>query len=132
MSEGALCAAILSQRSNMLGWAIEFTRDVTDGEDLVQDTLERGFAHLKAFYDVDAVLAGNHSPLRAWLYTIMRNLMRNRASFGGSYRSRYRETEDPYELFAAGMAIQPAQEADLALSEIAQQIAKLSPDYQAI
>lgn len=64
---------ICSQRSCLESFALKFTNDVDDANDLVQDTL------IKAIRYVDLYQQGTN--LRAWLYTIMKN------TFINSYRS---------------------------------------------
>ena len=61
----------LSHIDSLYRTALRSTRDAADADDLVQDT------YLKAFRAAGQFEAGTN--LRAWLFTILHNTMRNRA-----------------------------------------------------
>ena len=60
---------LVSTRPVMRGFAISFTRNVEDAEDLIQDTF------LKAMRYKDHFAEGTN--FKGWLYTIMRNVFLN-------------------------------------------------------
>jgi RNA polymerase sigma-70 factor (ECF subfamily) len=66
----AFRAEVLTFLEPLYGTAMRLTRNRSDAEDLVQDTL------VKAFRFSDRFAAGTN--LRAWLYTILHNTWRNR------------------------------------------------------
>jgi len=66
----AFRAEVLTFLEPLYGTAMRLTRNRTDAEDLVQDTM------VKAFRFSDRFMPGTN--LRAWLYTILHNTWRNR------------------------------------------------------
>ena len=72
-------ALILPHEPSLYGTAYQLTRNSTDAEDLVQDTMLRAYSRFDSFRE-------DGSP-RAWLHTIMRNLYIN------GYRKRRREPQ---------------------------------------
>jgi len=61
--------------------ALPLTRNASDADDLVQDTLVRAFRHWHT-YDAERATA------RAWLSTVLRNTFRNRCEALNSRRNR--------------------------------------------
>ena len=76
----AFAAEVLTHLESMYGAALRLTRDRSDAEDLVQDTM------VKALRFSDRYAPGTN--LKAWLYTILHNTWRNRR------RDAARETVD--------------------------------------
>ncbi len=70
---------ILPHEPSLYGTAYQLTRNSSDAEDLVQDTMLRAYTRFDSFRE-------DGSP-RAWLHTIMRNLYIN------GYRKRRREPQ---------------------------------------
>lgn len=72
-AKGSLAAhferVILPHESSLYGPAFQLTRNASDAEDLVQDTLLRAYSRFGSYRE-------DGSP-RAWLHTIMRNLFIN-------------------------------------------------------
>lgn len=66
----AFAAEVVSHLGPLYATALRLTRNPSDAEDLVQDTV------VKAFRFSDRFAAGTN--LRAWLYTILHNTWRNR------------------------------------------------------
>lgn len=60
---------LVSNRQIMRGFAINFTRNVEDAEDLIQDTLLKALKYKDRFED--------GTNFKGWLYTIMRNIFLN-------------------------------------------------------
>lgn len=69
LSEARLLALVPALRR----YALSLSRNVSDGEDLLQDCLERAFAHRATW---------RGGSLKSWLMTIMTNLERNRHRSG--------------------------------------------------
>lgn len=58
-------AEVVSLMPALRGFALSLTRDTSDADDLVQETLLKGWSHRTQFQQ--------DTNLRAWLFTIMRN-----------------------------------------------------------
>lgn len=100
-------------------YARALTGDRHGADDLVQDTLERGWAKLSLF---------SRQPggrLDAWLLAIMHNL------FVNQYRSR-RPAADSLDDLHAEPAIRPAQEDGLALSDLERALARLPEEQREV
>ena len=87
-----------------------------DADDLVQETIVRGWSTLHRFE--------RGTNLRAWLFTILRNLFYSR------YRKRRHEVEDPDEKHAARLTIDPDQLARVAHVELLRALAFLSAEHR--
>ncbi len=60
---------LISTRPVMRGFAINFTRNTEDAEDLIQDTFLKALKYKDAFQD--------GTNFKGWVYTIMRNIFLN-------------------------------------------------------
>ncbi len=60
---------LITNRPIMRGFAINFTRNVEDAEDLIQDTFLKALKYKDRFED--------GTNFKGWLYTIMRNIFLN-------------------------------------------------------
>ncbi len=110
--------------------ALRMTRNASDAEDLVQESMARAYAGLRHF------TPGTNA--RAWLFRILAN------TFVNSYRKRQREPvhvlSGEFDALAAGAAaykasMAPSAESEVlgrfAFSEVRQAIAELPDCYQA-
>lgn len=112
---------ICNHRSCLEAFAMKFTNDVEDANDLVQDTLIKAIRY--------HYLYKQGTNLRGWLYTIMKNTYIN------SYRRSARKTalidttEDftPYQLCAS--AANNQGENKFVMEDIDRALAKLQPEY---
>ena len=62
-------ALLVANRSFLKGFAIGFTRDTQDAEDLIQDTMVKALRYKNNFKE--------GTNIKGWLYTIMRNIFIN-------------------------------------------------------
>jgi RNA polymerase sigma-70 factor (ECF subfamily) len=99
----------------MRAFALSLTRNAAAADDLVQDTI------VKAWTNLDKFQAGTN--MRAWLFTILRNLF-----YSGRRKAR-REVSDAEGTFAAKLAGKPDHDGRLALRDFAQAFEQL-PDEQ--
>lgn len=60
---------LVTNRSFLKGFAMGFTRDAQDAEDLIQDTMVKALRYKKNFKE--------GTNIKGWLYTIMRNIFIN-------------------------------------------------------
>ena len=99
-------------------FAISLTRDATQADDLVQDTI------VKAWSNFDKFTPGSN--LRAWLFTILRN------TFFSAKRKTKREVPDPDGIHTAGLYEKPAHDGRLAFSDFQTAFDKLSPQQREV
>jgi RNA polymerase sigma-70 factor (ECF subfamily) len=102
---------IVTSLSSLRSFAISLTRNVDQAEDLVQETV------LRAINKKDKFEPG--TKLRAWLFTIMRNL------FCSNCRRTRHEVEDVDGSYAATMISIPDGEDRIMLKELVAALAKL-------
>ncbi len=107
---------IVAAIPGLRAFAISLSGNVDRAEDLVQETMLRGFANLDKFRP--------GTSLQAWLFTILRNL------FHSEYRRRRREVEDPDGVWAGRLAVLPDQEPHLNLSDFRAVFGTLSDDQR--
>ncbi|WP_099824323.1 RNA polymerase sigma factor [Oceaniglobus indicus] len=84
-------------------FAMSLTRNPSQADDLVQDTIEKAWKNIKSF------TPGTN--LRAWLFTIQRN------AFYSSRRKVKREVADVDGIMAASLAVKPDHDGRLALND---------------
>lgn len=121
MENTSLNHQICNHRSCLKAFAMKFTNDVEDANDLVEDTL------IKAIRYHSLYKQGTN--LRGWLYTIMKN------TFINHYRRNSRKTalietkEDftPYQL--SGSAANNQGENKFVMEDIHKALGRLQPEY---
>src|SRR5215207_5717947 len=107
-----MLAAIPSLRA----FAISLTYNVDAADDLVQETIVRGWANIEKFE------AGTN--MTAWLFTILRN------GFYSQYRKARREVEDPSGFYADRLVTIPEQGARCDFEDLRTALAKLPVDQR--
>jgi RNA polymerase sigma-70 factor (ECF subfamily) len=112
----AFADEILSYAQSLRAFAVSLTRNVEQAEDLLQETI------LKALSNQDRFMPGSN--LRAWLFTILRNL------FHSNYRKARREVEDPQGAFADTLITIPDQMAKLDMQDFESALAKIPRDQR--
>lgn len=106
---------LVSHLPAMRAFALSLTRNGSQADDLVQDTV------LKAWSNIDKFEAGTN--LRAWLFTILRN------TFYSGKRRAHREVGDPDGVLTGALAEKPAHDGRLQMSDFLRAFAQL-PDEQ--
>jgi RNA polymerase sigma-70 factor (ECF subfamily) len=99
-------------------FALSLCRSPDRADDLVQDTMVRAWGHFASF------TPGTH--LRSWLFNILRN------GFYSDLRKRRREVADPEGAFVARLAVAPAHDGAVAMSEFLRAFARLSPEHREV
>ncbi len=99
-------------------FAISLTRNVTDADDLVQETI------LKAWSNFDKFTVG--TDLRAWLFTILRN------AFFSSKRKTRREVSDPDGIHAGNLFNKPDHDGRLAFADFLRAFDQLSAEHREV
>ncbi len=99
-------------------FAVSLTRNMTEADDLVQDTI------LKAWSKFDRFTPG--TDLRAWLFTILRN------TFFSARRKTRREVADPDGIHAGGLFEAPAHDGRLAMGDFRRAFDQLSAEHREV
>lgn len=111
-------ADILRHLPALRAFALGLCRSPDRADDLVQDTVLRGWSHYGSFTP--------GSNLRGWLFTILRN------GYYSDLRKRRREVADPQGAFVARLAVGPAHDGALAMREFLCAFARLSPEHREV
>ncbi|WP_333829301.1 RNA polymerase sigma factor [Pararhodobacter sp.] len=106
---------IIEHLPALRAFALNLTRNGSAADDLVQDTLLKGWSKFNLYRP--------GTNLRAWLFTILRN------SFYSSRRKQAREVADVDGIMAGRLATKPDHDGRLALNDLAKAFARL-PDEQ--
>jgi RNA polymerase sigma-70 factor (ECF subfamily) len=99
-------------------FAISLTRNHAAADDLVQDTIVKGWTKIAMFTP--------GTDLKAWLFTILRN------TYFSDRRKRQREVADPDGIHAGKLSEKPEHDGRLALNEFLEAFNKLSPEHREI
>ena len=103
---------------SLRAFAISLTRNVSEADDLVQETI------LKAWSNIEKFTPG--TDLRAWLFTILRN------TFFSSKRKTRREVQDTDGVYAATMFEKPHHDGRLAYTDFSHAFDKLTPEHREV
>jgi RNA polymerase sigma-70 factor, ECF subfamily len=103
---------------SLRAFAISLTRNVTEADDLVQETI------LKAWSNFDKFTQG--TDMRAWLFTILRN------TFFSSKRKTKREVADPDGIHAGNVFEGPQHDGRLAFNDFQRAFDQLSPGHREV
>ena len=107
--------AVIEHLPAMRAFAMSLTRNASQADDLVQDSI------VKAWKNFDKFQEGTN--LRAWLFTILRN------TFYSSRRKSKREVADVDGVMAATLSVKPGHDGRLAMADFEKCFALL-PDEQ--
>lgn len=108
--------AMLGAVPSLRAFAISLSGNVDRADDLVQETLLRAWAHLDSFEP--------GTNMRAWLFTILRNLFRS------DHRKRRRELEDVDGTYAGQFAYPPEQIGHVEMAEFRRALAMLPQEQR--
>jgi RNA polymerase sigma-70 factor (ECF subfamily) len=109
-------AALLAEVGQLRFFALSFTGRPDRADDLVQETLIKAWAAADRF--------GPDTSIRAWLFTIMRNIVYS------NYRKSRREVQDADGFQAARLVAHPEQEGHLDLEDLKKAIEQLTADQR--
>ncbi|MPR10185.1 sigma-70 family RNA polymerase sigma factor [Microvirga tunisiensis] len=104
---------LLAVLPELRAFALSLTHDGVGADDLVQETLLRAWSGAERFQE--------GSNIRAWLFTILRNL------FCTERRRRRREVDDPEGKMAARLRIDPDQPSHLEFEDVRTALRSLVP-----
>lgn len=104
------------------GFTYKFTKDVEDANDLIQETMLRALKNREKYRD--------HTNLKAWLYTIMRNIFINSYRRKTKFEYTVTETEDINYWVDTKKKSYDSPEEFVSRNEINQQIGGLKEIYK--
>ena len=107
---------LLAAIPKLRAFAISLCGRTPRADDLVQETLTRGWANIKSFEP--------GSNMVAWLYTILRN------EFYSEFRKLRREVADTDGKYAARLATRPTQEGHMQFLDFRAALDRLAPDHR--
>lgn len=113
--------AVCNHRSCLEAFAMKFSHDVEDANDLVQDTL------IKAIRYHHLYKTGTN--LKGWLYTIMRNTFINDYRKGNRKNAVIQNTEDFSPQHLSIIANNNADENKFLMKDIQTALSRLQPEY---
>lgn len=108
--------AILDHAAALRAFAWTLSRNSTDADDLVQDTLAKAWANRERFEP--------GTNLRAWLFTILRN------TWYSAVAKRKREVSDEDGKHAAGLSAEAAQDWAIEMDALRIALDKLPPEHR--
>ena len=111
-------AELIQLLPSLRAFARSLTHNISQADDLVQDTL------VKALANVDRFEPGTN--LRAWLFTIQRN------HYYSQLRKAKREVEDAEGRYAARIAVRAEQDGSVDLEDFKAAFAQLAPDHREV
>jgi RNA polymerase sigma-70 factor (ECF subfamily) len=114
----ALQQEMLEEVRALRAFAISLTRDGTQADDLVQETLMKAWSNLGSF------TPGTN--MRAWLFTILRN------TFYSERRKARREVADEDGERAGDLAVKPSHDGRLNLRDFRRAFAQLSDEQREV
>ncbi len=109
---------LVSHLPPLRAFAISLTRNVSEADDLVQDTI------VKAWTNIEKFEAGTN--LQAWLFTILRN------TFYSRRRKHKREVSDPDGIHAGSLFTKPDHDGKLAYADFQRAFDQLSPEHREV
>lgn len=121
MSTMNLNNEICSHRSCLESFAMKFTADTEDANDLVQDTIIKAIRYHNLYRE--------GTNLRGWLYTIMRNTFINDYRRNGRRRSVVIVTDDLNAHQLKNSASKNLGESKFVMEDINKAMQKLQPEY---
>lgn len=112
---------ICRHQSCLEAFAMKFTNDVEDANDLVQDTLIKAIRHHNLYKD--------GTNLRGWLYTIMKNTFINDYRRGTKRNAVIETCEDLSSYKLQGSATKNLGENKFIMEDIQKALTGLQPEY---
>lgn len=113
---------VFAMQSSLMAFALKLTLNKDEANDLVQDT------NLKALYNQEKFVDASNP--KGWMLTIMRNIFINKYRKNTRENTVFDSSEDLYLLNLPQDSGIDNPEGAFAISEIAQMINQLSPDFR--
>lgn len=111
----------ISHREALTYFAIRLTRNKEEAEDLLQETLLKAFSNKDKFTD--------HSNLKAWMFTIMKNIFINHYRKGTKMKMVFDSSKESFLLNMKESKTSYSPESRVNYQQIQEFIARLDPDF---
>ncbi|MGB1207378.1 MAG: RNA polymerase sigma factor [Chitinophagales bacterium] len=114
--------SLIKMVNKLKPYAINLTKNIDEANDLLQETMYRALANKDKFKD--------GTNLKAWLFTIMRNIFINAYRRKSKYHTIIDTTDNLYYLNNTSTIIKNGAEGNFVLKDTQNAIEKLSDDYK--
>ncbi len=114
--------SVISLSSNLQPYAINLTKDMDGAKDLLQETMLRALSNREKFKE--------GTNLKAWLFTIMRNIFINKYRKKVKHNTLIDTTDNHYYINSAGNATNNRAEGNFVMEDLTHAINNLSADYK--
>jgi RNA polymerase sigma factor (sigma-70 family) len=111
---------VSSNSQQLKGFAFNFTRNMEDAEDLIQDTLYKALRYKDHFQE--------GTNFKGWLYTIMRNIFINSYKRKKLQQQMAQQAHNEHSI--GQIAVEDSVNAQINVKEMHKAIASLSDDYR--
>lgn len=122
MVSTAFVNQLLQNEPSLQSFALHLTRDNEDANDLVQETHFRAISHHEKFAD--------GTNLKAWLFTIMKNIFINNYRRKSRRKTVFDNTEDQFLLNSAPAVAGNRAEANLLMDDLLTAVNSLDEQYR--
>lgn len=122
MSAMSFTDKVVDYTNNLLPFAINLTKDKESAQDLLQETVYR------AITNEDKYQTGTN--LKAWLFTIMRNIFINNYRKNQKRNTLIDTTENLYLINNAGTIIKNQSSANFVMEDLMKAVNNLSDDFR--
>lgn len=113
---------VLSLASNLKPYAINLTKNSDEANDLLQETMFRAFSNQDKFRE--------GTNLKAWLFTIMRNIFINKYRKKSKRKTIVDTTENHYYINSAQSSIRNRAESNFVMKDVVRAIENLNDEYR--
>jgi len=121
VAESSFRSEVISHSQTLYPFALNLTRNTDDAQDLVQETMLRSLLYANKF--------ASGTNLKAWLYTIMRNVFINNYRRQTKHRVVSDTNEDGERIQAYERTTYNAGESNLTMREIENAMENISLDF---
>ncbi len=122
MQESEFRNSVTKYAHSLKPFALSLTRDMQDANDLVQEALLRALSSEEKFNE--------GTNLKAWLYTIMKNIFINNYRRTKKRNTIMDVTEEMYLINSSSTKITNLGEANIAMENVTQAVNRLSEDFR--
>ncbi|MEZ4888156.1 MAG: RNA polymerase sigma factor [Chitinophagales bacterium] len=122
MASNSFNQDVLGMTSSLKPYAINLTKNMDEAKDLLQETMFRAFSHQDKFKE--------GTNLKAWLFTIMRNIFINKYRKKSKRNTIVDTTENLYYINSSQTSIRNRAESNFVMKDVVTAIERLNEDYK--
>lgn len=113
---------VLTLATNLRPYSISLTKNKSEAEDLLQETMYRAFKNQDKFKE--------GTNLKAWMFTIMRNIFINKYRKKSKRKTIVDTTENLYYINSSQATIRNRAESNFVMKDVVSAIQRLNDDYK--